>query len=409
MLITARSVVPVYRPPINNGGVVVGDGRIIDVGSARHLKRKYNQSEIHDLGNVVLMPGLVNAHCHLDYTLFHRKLPKDVPFSEWILEIVRLKKRVTPAQYIKSIQTGAFQALRTGTTSMVNIESFPELIPRVKLPQIRMWWALELIDRNVGNDRTLLQEVIKVYSKTKNPLWTLALSPHAPYTATAKMFRMCAELSLKKGLLFTTHLAESKEELEMFLYQTGFFYGITTDQGGNSVNLKGRYPLETLSKDKMLPRRALLAHMNFTTKQDVRIMQKARHSIVHCPRCHAYFNRSKFPYAKFKEAGINVCLGTDSLASNDSLNMFEEMQTFARTHPRLAADEILAMTTHNAAIALNKPGQLGVLKKGAFADMIALDLNVTAEKAVASIVDYSGFPLLTWIGGQEIKTVLGSV
>ena len=144
MIVRARIVVTMDGPPIENGAVAVEGNRIVDVGTFAEVKAR-NSNEVIDLGEQALLPGLINAHCHLDYTCLRRMIQPQESFTDWIRAINAAKARLTPGDYLESIAAGFAEAQRFGTTSIVNYEAFPELIGRTPAP-IRTWWLAELID-----------------------------------------------------------------------------------------------------------------------------------------------------------------------------------------------------------------------------------------------------------------------
>src|SRR5437867_5138485 len=144
MIIRARRVVTMDGAPIDDGAVAVSGNRIIDVGKFDELKTR-NPGEIVDLGERVLLPGLINAHCHLDYTCLRAKIPPQKSFADWIRAINAEKAKLSSKDYLASIDDGFAEAKRFGTTSIANLTAFPELISHVREP-IRTWWFAELID-----------------------------------------------------------------------------------------------------------------------------------------------------------------------------------------------------------------------------------------------------------------------
>src|SRR5204862_7736668 len=143
MIIRARSVVTMNGAPIEDGAVQVTGNRIGEVGE--FPKFASNNDEILDLGGCILLPGLINAHCHLDYTCLRGKIPRQKSFSDWIRAINTEKAQLSAHDYIASINEGFAEAKRFGTTTIANLTAFPKLIPHIHAP-IRTWWFAELID-----------------------------------------------------------------------------------------------------------------------------------------------------------------------------------------------------------------------------------------------------------------------
>jgi len=157
MLYLADMVLPMSSPPIPQGAVRIEDNRIVALGSAASLPAQPGERVI-DLGASTLLPGLINAHCHLDYTRFRGALESRHGFTEWIKNINGLRRSFTSVDYIEAIAEGFTLLAEGGITTVANIESFPELLPQLPIPPLRTWWFLELIDvrTRIDQDETLL-------------------------------------------------------------------------------------------------------------------------------------------------------------------------------------------------------------------------------------------------------------
>src|ERR1700730_512604 len=216
MILRARTVVTMDGPPIENGAVAISGNRIVDVGTLDEVKAR-NADEVIDLGEKALLPGLINAHCHLDYTGLRGKIPKQVSFADWNRAINAAKAEVLPSGYLAAIAAGFAEAQTFGTTSIVNFAAFPELIARTS-PSIRVWWLPELIEVRNPNPP---DEIVDFAMNFTNAAENRGLAPHALFTASLDLYRRCQEIARQYDLLLSTHLAESREELFMFRDATG--------------------------------------------------------------------------------------------------------------------------------------------------------------------------------------------
>src|SRR3989440_7892515 len=145
MILRARVIVTMEGPPIENGAIAISGERILEVGKFPEISKAYASEEIVDLGEQPLLPGLINAHCHLDYTCLRGKIPPPESFTDWIRAINAEKAKLTQKEYLTSINDGFAEAKRFGTTTIANLTGFPELISQIRAP-IRNWWFAELID-----------------------------------------------------------------------------------------------------------------------------------------------------------------------------------------------------------------------------------------------------------------------
>jgi cytosine/adenosine deaminase-related metal-dependent hydrolase len=202
-----------------------------------------------------------------------------------------------------------------------------------------------------------------------------------------------------------THLAETREEFDLFVHGSGPLYEFLQKLGRNMSDADGQTPVARLFQEGVLPKGAILTHMNSLSEPDwdLLISRRMDFSVVHCPRCHSYFGRTEFPISRFLEAGINLCLGTDSLASNWSLDLFAEMRHLKELHPDLDPEAILRMVTLAPAAAIGQKGLLGELTPGAFADLIALPLTGNAEDLPAKVIEAPLPPHWVMVNGEVVK------
>jgi aminodeoxyfutalosine deaminase len=373
MIVRARNVVTMEGAPIENGAVAISGNRIIDLGSFDQVKGR-NSGEIVDLGEQALLPGLINAHCHLDYTCLRGRIPPQKYFVDWIRTINAEKAKLSGADYLSSITEGFAEAKRFGTTTVANLTAFPELISQIDSP-IRTWWFAELIDvRSPEQANGLVDLAVESLTPAEN--WGLA--PHALFTASKNLYRRCGEVARHENVLLTTHLAESREEMEMFSDASGPLYDFMKAIGRDMSDCGGMTPLAAfIGVGRALPTEWIVAHLNELTESDFDLLGRStrKFHVVHSPRSHGYFAHSRFPFKELRALKFNVCLATDSLASNESLSLFAEMRTFQHNEPGLSPDKIFEMVTVNPALALHQSrhgGTLGRIRPGFQADLISI-------------------------------------
>ena len=369
MIVHARIVVTMDVAPIENGAVAIEGDRIVDVGRFDEVKAR-NGGEVVDLSEQALLPGLINAHSHLDYTCLRGKIPRQKSFADWIRAINAEKAKLSPQNYLASINQGFAEAREFGTTTIANLTAFPELISQIQ-PSIRTWWFAELIDVR-SPERA--NEIVDVAVKSLKSAENRGLAPHAPFTASGNLYRRCDEVARQENILLTTHLAESREEMQMFSDLGGPLADFLSSIGRDNSDLDGATPLKHAAEFCQFDARWLLVHLNEVLKSDLELLlrSKTKPHIVHCPRSHEFFGHSPFKFEEFRPLGFNICLGTDSLASNESLSLFAEMRAFQRNEPRILPREILEMVTVNPALALHQSDRLGRIRPGFQADLISL-------------------------------------
>ncbi len=383
MTFRARTVVTMDGPPIDDGAVAVAEGRILEVGGYGEVRASCG-GEITDLGEVVLLPGLINAHCHLDFTALRGAIAPQESFADWIRQINAKRRELTEEDFLGSIAAGFAEAQRWGTTTLANIESLPQLLRRLPRSPLRTWWFLELID--VRTDATA-EELVSTAMTLGKHAERLGLSPHAPYTASPRLSRLAAA----QGVPLTMHLAESREEMEMFRDGRGPLFDLLQSLGRPMEDCgKGRTPLATMLARQPLDDRWLIAHLNELSEEDFALLARSpRFHIAHCPRSSRYFGHRPFQLERLRTLGFNLCLGTDSLASNDSLSLFSEMRAVRDAHPTLRPIEVLEMATVNGARALGQADAMGRLAPGCFADLVALPVTGGGDEVYEQIIAWS--------------------
>jgi cytosine/adenosine deaminase-related metal-dependent hydrolase len=407
MILRARLVLPMAGPPIENGAIVISGERIRSTGAWTDTQA-HATGEVVDMGEVVLLPGLINAHCHLDYTGMAGKISPPRSFADWIKTIVALKAEWSYTEFAESWLRGAEMLLRSGTTTVADVEAVPELLPDMwQATPLRVISFRELI--NLKNPRTaeqLVRETAAKCAALANSDGRIGLSPHAPYTTNGELLSVAAHEARKRGWLLTTHVAESEQETDMFMYRHGPLYDWLKTQRDMSDCGHGS-PIHHLERSDYLGNNLLAVHVNYLWRDDAATLAKYGVSVVHCPRSHDYFRHLFFPRRELAAAGVNICLGTDSLASMKKvrgkapeLNMFAEMKRLAGNEPELAPQAILEMATINAARAIKREGDLGVLRKDALADVIAIPFSGQAETVWEHIVHFEGVVRASMIGGQ---------
>ena len=392
MIVRARSVVTMDGAPIEDGAVRVTGNRISEV--AEFPKFASDDDEILDLGECILLPGLINAHCHLDYTCLHGKIPRQKSFTNWIRAINAEKAGLTAQDYVASMNAGLAEAHRFGTTTIANLTAFPELIARTD-EAVQTWWFAELIDvREPKRANEILDIAVESLKRANN--WGLA--PHAPFTASTNVFHRCHEIALRENILLTTHLAESREEMEMFRDRSGPLFEFLQSLGRSMDDCGATTPLVTFLRalqlsrgDPLIQAGWIIAHLNELTESDFALLSEIRRkfSIAHCPRSHAYFGHGDFQFRRLQRLGFNICLGTDSLASNDDLSLFAEMRAFHKKFPALTPEKTLEMVTVNSARALWREHELGKISQNFLANMIAIPFR-DAASVYQTILNFVG-------------------
>jgi cytosine/adenosine deaminase-related metal-dependent hydrolase len=375
-----RVILPVAQPAIEDGAVFISRGRIRAIGRWRDLRRTAPES-VHDLGEAVLLPGLINAHCHLDYTDMAGAIPPPKNFLSWIEAIIAHKAAWDYSDFAQSWLHGARQLLRSGCTTVADIEAVPELLPDVwAATPLRVISCLELISvRRRQPPAALVRETLAKLRKLPAGRSRAVLSPHALYTTNHALLAAVRRAPLRARQPLTMHVAESADEMAMLQHARGPMFDWLRRNGRDMTDCGTRSPLQQLAALKLLGPHFLAVHVNHLAPGDAALLARTRSHVAHCPRSHAYFRHAPFPAAELRAAGVPLCLGTDSLASlgkegrrKPELDLFAELRAFTTQHPGIPPAELLELVTRNPAAALGQRGRLGELTPRAHADLLVL-------------------------------------
>jgi aminodeoxyfutalosine deaminase len=407
-LLRARVVVPVSSPPIDNGAVLISGKRIQAVGPWRELARSAPRNVV-DLGESILLPGLINAHCHLDYTHMAGQFDPPRRFTDWIKLITSTKSSWSDDEFAASWRAGADMLLQSGTTTVGDIEALPKLLPDAwNATPLRVFSFLEMTGiRSRRQPATVLQEAVDHVTKLRHPRCKAWLSPHAPYSTQPELLRLATRTARRRRWRVTTHVAESDQEFEMFRHAQGDMHDwLKRNERDNSDCGLGS-PVQHMDRFGALTPSLLAIHANYLAPGDAELLGKRGVHVVHCPRSHAYFRHQAFPFEALAAAGVGISLATDSLASviqprrqPVSLNLFDELREFARRFPQVTPETIVHMVTLNPARALGESGKLGELRPGARADLIALPFERNHQALFESIIHHPGRVAASMIDGR---------
>jgi len=297
-----------------------------------------------DLGNVAWIPGLVNAHTHLEFSRLAAPIPTQGRFPDWIRRVVEYR-RMHPDQTPDALQRGLDESRQAGTTLIGEIATTG-------------WSPANYIDN--GFQGIVFQEILGFAAERREAQYrllenllesssgslTYGISPHAPYSVHPELFDRVLELARTRRTVVAMHLAETRDELELLERGTGTFRELLEDFGIWQNGLfGGRRPLELL-ESLATCERALVIHGNYLTDEELEfVAAQPAMTLVYCPRTHAAFGHSAHPWLRLKELGGRVALGTDSRASNPDLSLFAELQFLAQQHPGVPHRQLLALGT----------------------------------------------------------------
>ncbi len=408
MILRAKIVLPITAPPIEDGAVFVAGNKIRSVSSWRDLRPHLREKAV-DLGEVILLPGLINAHCHLDYTDMAGELPPPKTFTDWIGAITAHKTGWSYSDYARSWLHGAHQLVKTGTTTVADIEAMPDLLPEAwDATPLRVFSFLEMTGiKSRRPPKEILREAAETIDTLRHQRNRAGFSPHAPYSTLPELLQLAARTAQKRKWRVSIHVAESVQEFEMFARASGPMHDWLARNGRDSSDCGLGSPVAHLARQKLLGENVLAIHVNCLARGDATLLGKNKTHVVHCPRSHDYFKHPKFERERLANAGVNLCLGTDSLAttrqigkSKPELDLFVEMRALSNNDKSVSPETILQMVTINGARALGLAGTLGELSEGALADMIAVPFSGKISQIHESVLSHAGNVRVSMIEGR---------
>ena len=356
------------RQVIDDGGIAVRAGRIVAIGSRAQIEARYTSRQRVNATGKLITPGLINGHTHIPMVLF-RGLADDLDLQEWLTKYIfpAEAKNVTEDFVRVGTRLGLAEMIRGGTTTYCDMYYFEDAIAEeTSKAGVRGVLGETVIDFPVADNKTnaeAMTYVEKFVSRWKgNDLIVPAIAPHAPYTVSEDHLKAARAFSDRTGAAIVTHVSETKRELD------------------DSVKAKGASPVAYLERIGFLSERVIAAHMVWPQGSDIEILKKRRVGVVHNPQSNMKLASGVAPVPKMMEEGVLLGLGTDGAASNNDLNMWEEMDTVAKLHkvfsgdPKvISAQQAFELATIRGAQALHLEKEIGSLEVGKRADLLLIE------------------------------------
>ncbi len=384
------------KESIPNGAVAIKGDRILAVGLRDNLIRDFEIKSLLDLPEHLIMPGLINVHTHAAMSLF-RGLADDLPLMKWLNDyIFPAEKRLTANMVNLGTKLACLEMIRSGTTTFKDMYIFEEAVAEaVSETGIRGVVGEVLYDfpsPNYGQSKAGLDYSLKMIQNWKNhPLVKIAIEPHSPYLCCPDLLKKTNQIAIAEKCRLVIHLSETREEVETIRKR----YGTT--------------PVRHLQRLGILGPHVLAVHCVWLDDEEIRILAKEEVNVAHCPESNMKLAAGISPVPELLNAGVCVGLGTDGCASNNNLDLFQEMDIAAKLHKVntgdptvMDAQTVLEMATAKAAKAIGLENEIGSLEPGKKADLIGLDLNqphLTPLYNIPSQLVYSA-------SGADVDTVI---
>ena len=376
----ARWVVPISATPIADGVVAVDGSLIVWVGSGDGGPA----GEERDLGDVVLLPGLVNSHCHLELTAM-RGFLEDLDFRSWILRLTSSRRAVLDREaLLDSARYGIEEGLRAGITSYADTSESGVVITAMREAGVRGVMYQEVFGPDPAQcDSSIadLRDKVSGLRYLETPLVRVGISPHAPYTVSDDLFRATTTLAREQNLPMAVHIAESELEQQLVVDGSGAF-AVGLRGRGIETPPRARTPVSLLASLGVLERSPLLIHCVRVDAADIAAIAGSNSAVAHCPASNAKLGHGIAPLQELLAGGVTVGLGSDSMASNNRMDMLEEARLALlaqRARLRSVGDPTAATVLHLATLggarAIGIDDVAGSLDVGKQADLAAFAIE----------------------------------
>lgn len=381
VLIRAGAVVLHSKRVARNVLLEIRDGRVARVQPYRNGYADW------DFGEFVLIPGLVNAHTHLELSAIEVPRPPATQIASWIDSLIQKRNEQNPRNVQRAAQQGVDLCLNSGTTLIGEIESQGESADRLNRSRLRATVYREFLGLDPKKAKSSWMAARTAVMRKQSEHVRFGVSPHAPFSLSRELMHEFSSHFRSARYPMAIHLAESPGEMDFLTEGRGeiFRWLSSTGRLPKGWSVPGRRPLEWLSSFGVLNARCLLVHGNYLNAAEIKLVAQKKVSVVFCPGSHEFFRHRKYPLDDYLRFKVNLALGTDSLASNESLSMFREMRLLRESFRDLAASTVLQMATENGARALGWGNECGSLVPGKQADFVALRMQ--PEKSDRKLLD----------------------
>jgi cytosine/adenosine deaminase-related metal-dependent hydrolase len=391
----SRWVYPVDAPPIENGWVGVSDGKIISLGRGDKGEGHYT-----DLGCGVILPALINAHTHLELSALKGRIDSGLGFLSWVQTILAFRETINDIDAAEALGNSLSELHQKGIVAVGDWLTSLSTRDLFNNSPITRCGFYEIIGFS-GQDLVLPNGMNK-NSAIRNPQSAISfqsLGAHAPHTTSDTLLKSAKAWCTAQGLPISIHTAESFEEIEFLANGGGPWEQLLRDRGRWNAAWRppGMSPVAYLDNLGILNETTQCIHLTRASGADLEIIRSRKARVVICPRSNHFITGCLPPVLEMIDLGITPALGTDSLASNQDLDLWVEMEFLSRIFPSLNPEMILQMTTMNGAVSLGLEKLLGSITPDKKASMLFLPLpDLSLKDLPAAIIESKGKGL-KWI------------
>lgn len=357
------------EPLLLDGAIEVKNLKIIRYGPFKVLKKEVSSAKLIDLEDLILMPVLTNAHLHLELSALRFRIPPTGNFILWVRQVIKKRRELSPLEMKESASLAIRELLKEGIGIVGDVGNLALTLEPLSRSPLSGYFFQEIL--NFKGGKTTLSPLEEFSERLK-----LTYSAHAPYTVSPLLIQAIKAYTKRKKRLFVIHLAESQEEVQFLKEGTGPVAELLKDRGqwNEAFTPPGISPVKYLDALKVLDENTLAIHCIHLEEEDYRILSERRVKICLCPRSNLYTGAGFPNLSRLIKSGLKICLGTDSLASNDRLSIFEEMKTLLHFYPDTDPFLLLKMGSIHGAEILGFENY-GTIREGAFANFMALSTS----------------------------------
>ena len=388
---------PIEQPPIRDAIIEIDNGVIASISSGS----QFPAGNSRDLGNVVVMPGLVNAHTHLELAWLRGRVPPANSFTDWVKTLFAQRRpdQVMTPELIAPIHDAIAEVSRTGTIAVGDISNSLAAVEPMRRAGLQGVVFHELLGFR-ERDGALIEATREKREAAAGSGIRVSLAPHAPYSTSVELFKAIrAAVNTSDCQVMSVHLGESPEELELLATGGGAWRGMLEAIGAwrDDWDIPGCGPVQFLERHGVIDAKTLVVHGVQFDDEALQRLKALDATLVTCPRSNRWVGVGYPPIDRFYRSGVRVAVGTDSLASVDDLNLFSELKTMRWLAPSVPARQILQSATLVGARALGLDHELGSLTPGKTGRVLAVELPRPVDDVEEYLLSGIEAPQLQWL------------
>lgn len=386
-LIGARYVLPISSPPILDGAIAFEGADILAIGTQKELCAQYPDAPFRRFDQHALMPGLVNAYCSLDMSLFDAE---EIPsrFIEWQAITIAFRRSQSAVKRRSAILEGLQRALSWGVTTLADTSHYSGILETVKDTGLRLMISPEITGTPQKNYKLLFSDIFNTVDEINDRCFDrirVGLSPYTPYALSRNLLKIIATQAREGGIPVSIQAASSFCEMEFFFESKGDIANIFFPKIGWTEDLplaQRKTPIQFLESIRFLDCHPAIIGCIHVSETDIGAIKKSKSKVIHIPIVSRHFDLGLTPVKKLRNAGISVALGTGAFGAVTKQSLWDTLRAALKLHGDIAgealtAEELLRMSTLEGAQALNWSDEIGSLEAGKRADFIVIELSST--------------------------------